>query len=240
MAVVVKRDGAYGKPDSFELVDGVLPSEVMFSERGLSFVADVRSGQKTGFFLDQKDLRRELAKYAEGKKVLNLFSYTGATAVALLKKGAAFVHNVDESQRALDLVARQMELNDMAVTSWSMEQADVFQWFGEKNEVMYDMVVLDPPALMKTVKEKESAMKAYHFLNRAVLRLLKPGGIFATSSCSHYMSEEDLAFVLRRASVQAGRELLLLASVRQSMDHPWSVYFPEGLYLKSFIFLAEN
>ena len=239
VAIVVKRDGAYGKPESAEVVDGAVPAEVVFSEMGLLFVADVLRGQKTGFFLDQKDLRRELGKYAAGKHVLNLFSYTGATAVALLKKGATFVHNIDESQRALNIVDRQMELNGIAGTGWRGEKADVFQWLGEKHQAMYDMVVLDPPALMKTVKEKESAMKAYHFLNRAALRLLKPGGMLATSSCSYYLAEEDLAFVLRRASVQAGRELHLLASVRQSMDHPWSVYFPEGLYLKSFVFSVE-
>ncbi len=218
---------------------GTLPEEVLFTEAGLTYLADIAEGQKTGFFLDQKDLRSFLMRFADQKKVLNLFSYTGATSAALLHHGATHVHNVDESSRALELLGRQMELNGILSDRFSVEKADVFQWVGQKREETYDMVLVDPPALAKTKREQEAALKAYHFLNRSAMKLVKKGGLFVTSSCSHYISEEDLLFVLRRASVQAGVELRLLSSFRQSADHPWSIYFPEGLYLKSFVFTVN-
>lgn len=225
--------------DVIKLHVGTLPEEVTFTEAGLTYLADVAEGQKTGFFLDQKDLRAFLTRFADQKKVLNLFSYTGATSAALLRHGAAHVHNVDESSRALELLGRQMELTEVPPDRFSVEKADVFQWVGQRREETYDMVLLDPPALAKTKREKEAALKAYHFLNRSAMKLVQKGGLFVTSSCSHYISEEDLLFVLRRASVQAGVELRLLSALRQSPDHPWSIYFPEGLYLKSFVFTVN-
>lgn len=281
-------------PEVVKVQSGEMPEVVTFLEHGNVYKVDVVGGQKTGFFLDQKDLRIAVSRFAAGRSCLNLFSYTGASSIALLKAGATHVHNVDESQPALDTIAAQAELNGLPANALSCEKADIFQWLGAerlspnplpagfspasaansdssvdvpvgtpssetefslepgknplengsgivsgRNEI-YDMVLLDPPALAKTKREKESAMKAYHFLNRAAMRLTKDGGIFVTSSCSHYVSEDDLMFTLRRASVQAGMKLHLLASVRQSADHPWSVYWPEGQYLKSFIFQIEK
>lgn len=225
-----------GLPAFTHLHVGTLPDEVTFLEHGLTFTAQPQTGQKTGFFLDQKELRGSITQFARDKRVLNLFSYTGASSVALLNAGAASVHNIDSSQEALGLIARQGALNDIAELALSTEEADVFQWLGQENRENYDMVLLDPPALVKTKKEQEAAMKAYHFLNRAAMRLVQDRGILVTSSCSHFVSEDDLMFVLRRASVQAGVDLRCLATVRQAPDHPVSVYFPESLYLKSFVF----
>jgi len=145
------------------------------------------------------------------------------------------VHNIDASQPALDLISTQLELHHLPSSSVTAECADIFQWVSMRNDPSFDMVVVDPPALIKSHRETESGSKAYHFVNRAALRLTRSGGIFVTSSCSAHYSENDFAVMLRRASVQAGVTLDILETVRQAADHPISVYFPESLYLKSFI-----
>lgn len=218
--------------------EGDAPAD--FLEHGLKFRADLMAGQKTGFFLDQKDARAELAKLAEDKEVLNLFSYSGAAGIAMMKGGAKAVHNMDASEEALALCAAHAKLHKIKADTFTTEQADIFQWLGERKDEERDMVVMDPPALIKSMKDAESGRKAYHFLNRAAMRLVKDGGIFATSSCSHFFSEDDLAYTLRRASVQAGITLDVLKVVRQSPDHPASVYFPESSYLKTFIFQVKR
>ncbi len=229
-SAIIERSG-----EEYEVHYGSLDAPVPFTERGMKFIADTLHGQKTGFFLDQKDLRTVVQTYAQDKKVLNLFSYTGAASIAALQGGAVSVHNLDESAPALEMCKTHAQMNGIDAEKMTTEEADVFSWLGEQKEALYDMVIVDPPALAKTKRELEQAKKAYHFLNRAAMRLVVDGGIFITSSCSHFFSEEDLAFTLRRASVQAGIELDILHTVRQSSDHPLSVYFPEGLYLKSFV-----
>lgn len=208
---------------------------VEFSERGMRFAADVVGGQKTGFFLDQKDLRAAIARYADGRETLNLFSYTGAAGIAAMKGGAKSVLNVDASAAALEGCREHAEMNGVDGPAFRTEESDVFQFMSAKNEPSYDMVLMDPPALIKSQRDAEEGKKAYHFLNRAALRLVRDGGVFVTSSCSHFLNEEDFAFILRRASVQAGVRLDVLEVVRQAPDHPSSVYFPESNYLKSFV-----
>lgn len=231
--------GEEGLEPVVKLHVGTMPDEVWFSEYGRQYMADIVEGQKTGFFLDQKDLRNEIERLSRGRNVLNLFSYTGASTVAALMGQAASVKNIDSSERALSFIAKHLEKNELDTSLVSHEVADVFQWISHHEET-YDMVLVDPPALVKSKREQEGAMKAYHFLNRAAMRLVKDGGIFITSSCSYFVNEDDLAFVLRRASVQAGIELTMIKSVRQAPDHPLSVYFPESLYLKSFIFQVKK
>lgn len=220
--------------------EGEADEPVAFKEGGLKFLADLKGGQKTGFFLDQKDARAALAKFAEGKKALNLFSYSGAAGIAMMKGGAESVHSMDSSEDALALCEKHAKLHKIKPEAFTTESADIFQWLGEQKDGDFDMVVMDPPALIKSMKDAESGRKAYHFLNRAAMRLVKDGGIFATSSCSHFLTEDDLAYTLRRASVQAGITLDMLAAVRQSPDHPQSVYFPESAYLKTFIFRVKR
>ena len=207
-----------------------------FGEDGMKFVAEVAAGQKTGFFLDQRSLRRAIARYAKGRETLNLFSYSGAAGIAAMKGGAKSVANVDSSATALAACVRNAEMNGIEPHVFSVEQADVFQYLSAKTEPAFDMVLVDPPALIKSQRDGDEGRKAYHFLNRAALRLVRDGGVFVTSSCSHFLNEEDFAFILRRASVQAGVRLDLLEVVRQAPDHPTSVYFPESAYLTAFIF----
>ena len=221
------------------------PLFVDFLENGVKLRADVVGGQKTGFYFDQKELRRffvgrsgQAAReqhMAKDRRVLNLFSYSGGTGLAVALSGAKSVQNLDGSEAALALAAENAKLNGLDEKVFSTEKADVFQWLGEHTEPEWDMVIMDPPALIKNSRETEEGKKAYHFLNRAAIRLVKDGGIFITSSCSHFLPEEDLAFILRRASVQIGVRLDIISVIRQAPDHPLSVYFPEAAYLKTFV-----
>ena len=224
-----------GLPSRVEIVHGVDPGGVEFSEYGNWFLAEPVTGQKTGFFLDQKDLRLEIQRLAGNRSVLNLFSYSGSNGVAALRGSAKSVHHVDSSEPALALCRQQLELNSLDLSTTTTECADVFQWLDAHQDDRYDMIIIDPPALIKSQKDMESGRKAYHFLNRAALRLLNHGGLLVSSSCSAFFTEQDFAFTLRRASGQAEATLHTLRVVYQSADHPISVYFPEGAYLKSFV-----
>jgi 23S rRNA (cytosine1962-C5)-methyltransferase len=238
-AIVERSDIPVRKEEALKervrTVIGEAPETVPFAERGMKFSADVLGGQKTGFYLDQRDLRAAIERFSAGRKVLNLFSYTGAHGVAAMKGGAISALNVDASGPALALCAEHAAMNGIDPGSFTTEESDIFQYVGAQSEPRFGMVIMDPPALIKSQGDAEEGKKAYHFLNRAAMRLVEDGGIFVTSSCSRYMSEEDLAFTLRRASMQAGAVLETLAVVRQAGDHPTSVYFPESAYLTSFV-----
>ncbi len=231
--VAVRREE--GLNDFVAIHKGDVSAPVAFAENGLSFIADVQAGQKTGFFLDQKDLRKWILDHGAKGSVLNLFSYSGAAGIAAMKAGAERVHNVDGSKDALELCATHGEMNGIPAEKFTTEISDAFDWLNLNKDSRYDAVIMDPPALIKAGRDAEEGKKAYHFLNRAAMRLVNDGGLFVTSSCSHFLPEEDLAFILRRASVQAGVRLDVLAVIRQAADHPQSVYFPESAYLKSFV-----
>jgi len=237
--IVERSDVSVRKEEKLEPITkvhfGKLGGPVFFKENGLLFIADVLEGQKTGFFLDQKDLRKWLIGHAVSGSVLNLFSYSGGTGIAAIKGGADSVHNVDGSAEALALCDEHIKLNKISKTKFTIEKSDVFDFLNTHSDSRYSVVIMDPPALIKSNRDVEEGKKAYHFLNRAAMRLVEDGGLFITSSCSHFLSEEDMAFMLRRASVQAGIQLDILAVIRQSADHPLSVYFPEAAYLKSFV-----
>jgi 23S rRNA (cytosine1962-C5)-methyltransferase len=238
-AVVERSDIPVRREEGLSEASGVRygedPGLVEFSENGLRFFADVLQGQKTGFFLDQKDLRKTIASLAKDRTILNLFSYSGAASVAALKSGAKSARNVDSSDAAIALIAKQTELNGIDASAVTSEPLDIFQFFNQKSDATYDMVIMDPPALIKSQRDAEEGKKAYHFLNRAALRMVADKGIFVTSSCSRYLTEDDFAFMLRRAAQQAGVTLSVLRMERQSADHPTSVYFPESAYLKSYV-----
>jgi 23S rRNA (cytosine1962-C5)-methyltransferase len=214
---------------------GDVPELVEFREHGRRYLADVKGGQKTGFYLDQRDLRQEVFRMASGRQCLDLFSYSGAAGLAALAGGAASVDCVDSSAAALALCRQQAELNGLDSSRLNCREADVFQWLSPKSTPEYDLVMLDPPALIKSKRHLEAGSKGYHFLNRAALRLVKDGGLLVTSSCSAYFTEEDFALTLKRAAQQTNVELSLIRKVYQSPDHPLSLNFPEAAYLKSFI-----
>ena len=228
-------------PETESVLYGKLEGSIPFLENGHTFLCDPIEGQKTGFFLDQKNLRTEIQKLADQKKVLNLFSYTGAAGIYALKGGAKSVHHVDASDWALLQCVENSKLNKIPKTKYSTEKTDIFAWLARPiHTPEYDMVIVDPPALIKSRGDLINGKKAYHFLNRAAMRLVNPGGIFVTSSCSHFLSQEDFQMILQRAAAQNNLSLRVLSVSDQSQDHPLSLNFPESQYLKSFVCRVEK
>ncbi len=216
-------------------IKGAPVEKVEFCENGRIFLADITGGQKTGFYLDQRELRQDIYHLAHGKKALDFFSYTGAAGIAALAGGASSVRFIDSSAPALTLCRKHAELNRIPPDLYHLEEADIFQWLGAHNTPEYDLVMLDPPALVKSRKHLEAGVKAYYFLNRASLRIINDFGILVTSSCSAFLAEETLLDILFRAAAEVGVTLNILKTVHQSPDHPVTITFPEAAYLKSFI-----
>ncbi|MBD3362626.1 methyltransferase domain-containing protein [Candidatus Dojkabacteria bacterium] len=214
---------------------GEIPDLTIIKENDIDFYVDIINGQKTGFFLDQKLLRQQILNFSKDLKILNLFSYSGASGIYALKGGAKTVHNIDISSQALELAKRNASLNNIDNTKFSIQKIDVFEWLDTNPQDSYDMIIIDPPAFIKTHKAKARGIKAYHFVNKACLELLNHKGIFATSSCSHYLKQQEFYDILKKASIQQNLTLKTLRNIIQAPDHPISVYFPEGSYLKSMI-----
>ncbi len=244
-AIVERNDIAVRKAERLTeilgMADGPETEQVAFKEHGLHFEAPVWLGQKTGFFLDQKDLRQRIETLARDKTVLDAFAYTGAAGIYALRGGASKVTFLDSSQTALTQVEKHVQLNfpQHSANAPTLCQ-DAFEFFAKAPPQIFDMVLLDPPAFIKTQRDKESGQKAYHFINRCAMRLVKDGGLLVTSSCSHFLNPEDFAWILRWASSQAKVYLTLLDTIHQSPDHPLSLYFPESQYLKSYVFQVQQ
>jgi 23S rRNA (cytosine1962-C5)-methyltransferase len=220
--------------------DTTKPLLVPFQEYGISFLADLVHGQKTGFFLDQREARHIVHDLAKDRRVLNLFGYTGAFSIHAAKGGASFVNTVDVSHAALELAEQQFKLNGLETSDesrYNFLEADVFDLLQERElpGAPYDLIICDPPALAKHAKHIPQAMKAYAELNAACLRQLEPGGILVTSSCSGRVEPEDFRSMLRIASGHARRDVRLLDWITQPIDHAERIAFPEGRYLKTAI-----
>lgn len=209
--------------------DPVEPAEVL--ESGLRFRVDPGGGQKTGFFLDQRENRRLARTLAAGRRVLNLFSYTGAFGVYTAAGGAAAVMNVDVSQAAIEMARLNHSLNGVEA---SFAVADAFQWVRQHRE-RYDFIVCDPPAFAKSRGEVERAARGYKDINLHALRLVEPGGAMMTFSCSGHMSLDLFQKVIFAAAVDAGRRVSFVRRLGPGPDHPVSLYCPEGEYLKGFL-----
>ncbi len=216
---------------------GEIPDTVEIFEGKLVFSVDLKNGQKTGFFLDQKENRKKLAQWVKGKRVLDLFCYTAAGGLTALHYDADEVAAVDESQPALDLAYENALLNRME-TKIRFEKADVFDYLTTppSNEKKFDVIILDPPALIKSKKHFEEGKKGYFTLNRRALDWLAPGGILVTCSCSFHMDKETLWELINVAAWKAGRKLRLLDYGTQAPDHPILAAMPETEYLKCFVF----
>lgn len=242
-AIVERSDVEARRQDRLRPVEpavrkGKVEDAVPFRENGLRLRADVLAGQKTGFFLDQRDARSLARSLAEGRKVLNLFSYTSAFGLAAAAGGADSVTNVDVSARALGLGRRIFEENGFTGEErWRFVQSDVFDFFAEEDERVgreygRGLVVCDPPAFAKSYDRLEQARKAYLKLNRICLEALSPGAVLLTCSCSGMLSAEDFREILRLAAGQAGRFVRVLGFLGQPFDHTQLLAFPEGRYLK--------
>lgn len=220
------------------LLWGKEPDELIeIKERGASFFVDVKKGQKTGFFLDQRDNRRAAAVYARGLKVLNCFSYSGGFSVMAALAGANEVTSVDISEEAVALACRNFELNGIDPNDHQFVAADVFEFLRQKQKEneRYDVIILDPPAFVKARADVEKAARGYKDINLQALKLLEPGGILVTCSCSHHLSADLFRKIVFGACVDAGKDLQVLEVKGADRDHPVRITHPEGEYLKCII-----
>jgi len=212
-------------------------NETVAKENGISFSVNWVEGQKTGFFLDQRDNRLLLKEFSKGKNVLNTFCYTGGFSVYAMDGGANLVTSVDISQKAVDLAAKNMELN-FANSNHEAVAADVFD-FMKENKAKYDLIVLDPPAFAKSIKSKHTATQAYKRLNIAGLKALAPNSILFTFSCSQVVDDVLFYNTIAAAAIETGRNIRVLHKLTQGPDHPVNIYHPEGSYLKGLVLYVE-
>ena len=203
-------------------------------EHGCKFSVDWEEGQKTGFFIDQRENRKLLGDYSAGKKVLNTFCYTGGFSIYALKSGAILAHSLDSSQKALDLAVQNATLNGFDSASHDVIKADAVEYMKSLRED-YDVIVLDPPAFAKHLSARHKAVQGYIRINEAAIRQIKPGGIIFTFSCSQAIDKKLFRDSLLAASINAGRKVRILHQLHQPADHPISIYHPEGEYLKGFV-----
>jgi 23S rRNA (cytosine1962-C5)-methyltransferase len=226
-----------GLPLVTQVLHGEVPDTVTISENGMQVLVDVKTGHKTGYYLDQRNNRQRIGSYAGGRRVLNCFSYTGTMAVACLKAGALHVTNLDASEPALDVAARHMLMNSLDPALCENLAADVFAqlriWRAENRQ--FDMVILDPPKFVENKQHLNHACRGYKDINLLALQLLSPGGILATFSCSGLMPEDLFHKVVADAALDAGRQVQFLEKLSQDSDHPVLSTYPEGWYLKGLL-----
>lgn len=213
-------------------------SDVIVREFDNQYYIDIIEGQKTGFFIDQRDNRKLLENYCMNKKVLNVFGYTGGFSVAALKGGADLVHSVDSSQKAIELTNKNIELNFGQTDKHQSFAVDAFD-FIDKMDDNYDVVVLDPPAFAKQLHLKEKGLKGYRNINLKVIQKMKKGSILFTFSCSQAISKDDFRTMIFSAAALAGKELKILHQLSQGADHPVNIYHPESEYLKGLVLYID-
>ncbi|MBD0404287.1 class I SAM-dependent rRNA methyltransferase [Flammeovirga sp. EKP202] len=208
-------------------------------ENGVKFWVNVETGQKTGFFLDQRDARALVGKYSKGAKVLNTFSYSGGFSMYALKAGATLVHSVDASQSAIDLCDENALLNGFDNSEHKGYCADVFEHLTKMERDDYDVVILDPPAFAKSAKAVTAAARGYKQLNLKALRKIKPGGIIFTFSCSQKIDKELFRKIVFQAAAEAHRNVRILHQTTQPNCHPINIFYPENEYLKGLVLYVE-
>lgn len=213
-------------------------TDTVAKEHGHLFRIDWELGQKTGFFIDQRENRKLLGELSKGKKVLNTFCYTGGFSIYALKQGAALVHSLDSSQKALELTAENVRLNGLDETKHDIIKADAVEYM-KKLAVDYDVIVLDPPAFAKHQSAKHKAVQAYKRINEAAISQIKPGGIIFTFSCSQAVDKQLFSNTVIASAISVGRNVRILHQLHQPSDHPISAFHPEGEYLKGLVIMVE-
>ena len=207
-------------------------------ENGLQFHIDWLRGQKTGFFVDQRENRSLLEFYAKGRNVLNMFCYTGGFSVYAMRGGANLVHSVDSSAKAIELTRANAELNFPGDNRHQAYAEDAFK-FLEQAGSNYDLIVLDPPAFAKHKDALPRALKGYTRLNAIAFKKIKPGGIIFTFSCSQAVNKDQFRLAVFTAAAQSGRHVRILHQLHQPADHPINIYHPESKYLKGLVVEVE-
>lgn len=210
-------------------------------ENGLSFQMDWLKGQKTGFFVDQRENRSLLERYSAGKSVLNMFCYTGGFSVYAMRGGAQLVHSVDSSAKAIELTDKNIELNFPGDTRHSAFAEDAFKYLNNLHTLdqQYDLIVLDPPAFAKHREALRNALKGYKRLNAKAFEQIKPGGILFTFSCSQVVTKDQFRLAVFSAAAESKRNVRILHQLTQPADHPINIYHPEGEYLKGLVLWVE-
>lgn len=224
-----------GSEDGY-LLGGVV--EDIAIENGLKFCVDWQKGQKTGFFVDQRENRTLLEKYAPGRSVLNMFCYTGGFSFYAMRGGAKVVHSVDSSAKAISLTNKNVELNFPGDPRHEAYAEDAFKYL-EKMGSNYDLIILDPPAFAKHKNVLRNALQGYRKLNAIAFEKIRPGGILFTFSCSQVVSKENFRLAVFSAAAQSGRRVRILHQLTQPADHPVNIYHPEGEYLKGLVLHVE-
>lgn len=207
-------------------------------ENGLKFYVDWQKGQKTGFFVDQRENRSLLEHYAKGRSVLNMFCYTGGFSFYAMRGDARVVHSVDSSAKAIALTTRNVELNFPGDPRHEAYTEDAFKYL-EKMGNNYDLIILDPPAFAKHKDVLRNALQGYRKLNAIAFEKIKPGGILFTFSCSQVVNKENFRLAVFSAAAQSGRNVRILHQLTQPADHPVNIYHPEGEYLKGLVLYVE-
>ena len=210
-------------------------------ENGLKFYVDWLRGQKTGFFVDQRENRLLLQQYARGRRVLNMFCYTGGFSFYAMRGGAELVHSVDSSAKAIELTNRNVELNFPGDQRHEAFCEDAFKYMDNvpADNVPYDLVVLDPPAFAKHRGALHNALKGYTRLNQKAMQIIAPGGILFTFSCSQVVTKDNFRNAVFTAAALARRKVRILHQLHQPADHPVNIYHPEGEYLKGLVLYVE-
>lgn len=210
---------------------------VVAEENGLRFVPDILKGQKTGFFLDQRLSRQRVGELACGRKVLNMFSYTGGFSLYAIKGGAERVVSLDSSAKAIDMLESNLRLNfsEEEIGRHHSVVEDAFKYLYDMREGDFDLIVLDPPAFAKRREVLKNGLQGYRKLNTEAMRKIASGGLLFTFSCSQVVCVEDFRQALFTSALHAGREIRVLQQFGQFADHPVSIYHPEGEYLKGFL-----
>ena len=225
-----------GQENGFLL--GGSPDDVAM-ENGLKFHIDWLRGQKTGFFVDQRDNRSLLEHYARGRDVLNMFCYTGGFSVYALRGGARLVHSVDSSAKAVELVNANVALNFPGDTRHEAFAEDAFKYLQQMDAGAYDLIILDPPAFAKHKDALRNALKGYTRLNARAFAKIREGGVLFTFSCSQAVSKDQFRTAVFTAAAMSGRSVRILHQLHQPADHPVNIYHPEGEYLKGLVLYVE-
>ena len=245
-AVYDKSSGTAPFKAGLELIDGYLYRAEGFSddeqtvlENGHKFIVNWTEGQKTGFFLDQRENRALVGRYAAGRNVLNLFCYTGGFSIYALAAGAAHVDSVDSSAKAMLMVDRNVALNGFDASRHTGYCTDAIDFLKNAPEGKYDLMIVDPPAFAKHRGVLRNALRAYQRLNAAAIARIAPGGLIFTYSCSQVVDKESFALAVFSAAASVGRSVRILDRLNQPADHPVNIYHPEGEYLKGLLLYVE-
>ena len=245
-AVYDKSSGTAPYKAGLELIDGYMyrhpefrDDEQVVVENGQKFLVNWTEGQKTGFFLDQRDNRALVGSLSRGRNVLNLFCYTGGFSIYALANGALHVDSVDSSRKAMMMVDRNVELNGFDPSLHTRLCCDAIDYLRDVPEGKYDLMIVDPPAFAKHRGALKNALRAYQRLNAAAISKVAPGGFVFTYSCSQVVDKEAFALAVFSAAAQCGRSVRILDRLNQPCDHSVNIYHPEGEYLKGLLLYVE-